>query len=650
MKYIDIYNSVANPLDEDSVLDILAYAYSQRHSGILGFYSQLVKTTEKEYTEKYNPDEYDKFYATAFNKWKKGIVSLTKEEFEKLKERKIYDDRLIKLRNYLKTVPDVTTAEEARKIMNQDFNDDALNSAMKDYCWDSMGRNTDWEYVVSSFLNGNRINEFLVTHRLYLNVEPIDIHTVLNELIQKCDEHGIPYYFKIDKSRERDDNLVVYSDTEKLPFYIKMLQEIAKKHPEVKARSKTPPVLTGKIDGWIGYGSEPEVKNGKRSSFNLVRSKCIEQAFTDEFEKWFSLNKNITVNYQGQNITLMEYIAVLSTEQEIEKKKRMIQSKPEDKTQEEYEKSLGYNYDDLKNPELIKKIYSRIKKSIQDNWNNPNQKREIMTIKSGTRTIRIYGSRVSQLKDLIVPYVMKHDPSFRNRVKNRIKALSSAEGIDAEKYCFDIFAKERLLNQDQNNEQMTKFYQSLQKRAKDYGKSQPRAKGLYESNRDYLNYLLQYAKDNNIKVKKVSKKESTYSGGMTEKEIRQSQIKLGFIKPDIEDKPYKVEREPQPYSLTRNQIIQDLPIDSQEESTYSGGMTDEEIRQSQIKLGFIKPDIEDKPYKVEREPQPYSLTRDQIIQDLPINSQKETTFTGGMTDEEIKAAQKKIGTYQQKRR
>ena len=53
MKYIDIYNSVANPLDEDAVLDILAYAYSQRHSGILGFYSQLVKTTEKEYTEKY---------------------------------------------------------------------------------------------------------------------------------------------------------------------------------------------------------------------------------------------------------------------------------------------------------------------------------------------------------------------------------------------------------------------------------------------------------------------------------------------------------------------------------------------------------------------------------------------------------------------
>lgn len=88
MKYMDIYNGVTNPLDEDRVLDILAQAYSQRHFGLGGFYSQLVTTTEKEYKGRYNPEEYNKFYATAFNKWKNGIVSLTKEEFEELKARK----------------------------------------------------------------------------------------------------------------------------------------------------------------------------------------------------------------------------------------------------------------------------------------------------------------------------------------------------------------------------------------------------------------------------------------------------------------------------------------------------------------------------------------------------------------------------------
>ena len=57
-----------------------------------------------------------------------------------------------------------------------------------------------------------------------------------------------------------------------------------------------------------------------------------------------------------------------------------------------------------------------------------------------------------------MPYVMKHDEDFRKRVKNKIKELSAAEGIDIEKYCFDISSKERLLKQDQNNEQMEKTF------------------------------------------------------------------------------------------------------------------------------------------------------------------------------------------------
>ena len=96
------------------------------------------------------------------------------------------------------------------------------------------------------------------------------------------------------------------------------------------------------------------------------------------------------------------------------------------------------------------------------------------------------------------------------------------------------------------------------------------------------------------------------------------------------------------YSLKKDEIIQDLPIYSKEESRFKGRMTDEEIRESQIKLGFIKPDMEDKPYKVVREPQPYSLTKDEIIQDLPIYSKEESRFKGRMTDEEIEAAKVKI--------
>ncbi len=347
MKYIDIYNNISNPLDAESVLDTLAEAYANRQFNLGGFYSSLVSTTEKEYVEIKNSDEKDKFYATAFNKWKNRIANLAKEDIENLKEKNNYGAREIKLINYLKTVPDVTTEKEANKVLNQRFQDEELDSAMKDYRWDSAGRETGWIHVMSRCLNGKKGNDFPVYHRLYLNIEEVDVHKVANELIKKCDNYNIPYYFKFDEIGDRDDTLVVYSDTERLPYYINILQEIAKENPKIKARSKRPPILTGKIDGWIGYGSEPLEKNGKRSSFNKARSQCIEKAIDEEYEKWLVLNENKSINYQGKKISLMDYIAILRTEKEINIRKSMLKNKTKYITQEESEYYLGYIKKDI---------------------------------------------------------------------------------------------------------------------------------------------------------------------------------------------------------------------------------------------------------------------------------------------------------------
>lgn len=89
------------------------------------------------------------------------------------------------------------------------------------------------------------------------------------------------------------------------------------------------------------------------------------------------------------------------------------------------------------------------------------------------------------------------------------------------------------------------------------------------------------------------------------------------------------------YHLIKDQIIQDLPISSNESSRYNGRMTDEEIKQSRIKLGFISSDI--------NPDTTYRLVKDEIIQDLPINSNEPSRYNGRMTDEEILASQIKLG-------
>ena len=63
---------------------------------------------------------------------------------------------------------------------------------------------------------------------------------------------------------------------------------------------------------------------------------------------------------------------------------------------------------------------------------------------------------------------------------------------------------------------------------------------------------------------------------MSNEEIRNSQIKLGFISEEIKNNTT--------YHLTRNEIIQDLPIYSTQETRYKGIMTDAEIEESKEKI------------------------------------------------------------------
>jgi len=103
----------------------------------------------------------------------------------------------------------------------------------------------------------------------------------------------------------------------------------------------------------------------------------------------------------------------------------------------------------------------------------------------------------------------------------------------------------------------------------------------------------------------------------------------------LEDK--KKENNPFLYHLTKDQIIQDLPINSKEASRFKGVMSEDEIRQSQIKLGFISPNLDlDSTYR---------LKKDQIIQDLPIYSKEESRYQGVMTEQEIENSKQKIKTF-----
>lgn len=122
-----------------------------------------------------------------------------------------------------------------------------------------MGSLNDIDYVIS---------------RLYINCNKQDLMQLAKLFVDKCDEREISSYFKYCSNKSnRSDQMVIYSNLKELGDYIQILQEIGKENPEMIERCGQPPLLTGKIDKWIGIGDEPLISG---RSFTGERADVIE--------------------------------------------------------------------------------------------------------------------------------------------------------------------------------------------------------------------------------------------------------------------------------------------------------------------------------------------------------------------------------------
>lgn len=316
MELMELYNYVQNPIDNPQVIEKLINAYANSSKGFGGFYGQLTKTVEKVHNKgQYYVEDTDRFYSMMFNKWKNSIVAMTKDEFIELYKRGSYGQDFIKMRNYLRNVPDVSTMKEANDIFFSSKNDKELEDALEKYRWTALGGESGWVHVCSRYVTAKKDQYPNVEHRLYLDTESLDTYKMITHLVEKCDEHHLPYYFKFDQYANRDDTIVIYSSTENLTKFVEILQEIKREHPELVSRAKEPPVLSGQIDGWIGYGSEPsKTPDGKNHSFNEVRSNAIEPAIAQTTKKWIMDHRSMQITYQDQKVNFQDYIAMKSTE------------------------------------------------------------------------------------------------------------------------------------------------------------------------------------------------------------------------------------------------------------------------------------------------------------------------------------------------
>lgn len=459
MELTELYNQIQNPITNPKVIEKLVKAYANSSKGFGGFYGQLTKTVEKKYKkgEHYIVDK-DYFYAMMFNKWKNSILNITAPQFEKLYKNMSYGKDFLKMRNFLKNVPDVKTEKEANDIFFGKYNDKELEEALDKYRWTAFGEYSVWTHVCSRYVTAKQDAYPQIDHRLYIDTESIDVLKMATLLVEKCDEHHLPYYFKFDFDN-RDDTIVIYSSTENLMKYIEILNEIKKEHPDLVSRAKEPPVLTGKIDGWIGYGSEPSrTPDGKNHSFNEIRSKAIEPAIADTTINWIINHKNMQVTYQGRNTILQDFIAMKAAERKINELERHFNYVVESEQKKakkngvaynhnEVEKKVGYSLREINSPLLKNNLYQAIRNSMSTcliNFANKNAMPKITrTLGSGKEVEFTYWDLKSIIEEMSAE-ILKLDPNFIKEIQSAIISNAKKWGIDTDKFCFDVKAREKM--------------------------------------------------------------------------------------------------------------------------------------------------------------------------------------------------------------
>ena len=445
----ELYKSIDNPLTYDTVSKLVD-AYSESMGNV---YNSLIhyhsKNIPKENNSVINPHDKNLFFANCFNVWKRYVLSMSRDEFISLVASGSYDNDFIKLRNYLKHVPDVHSFDEMNEVFFGNSTPDDIKDLFDKYNWSASELYGSWIHVKSRYLFAKRTRHTKTEHRLYINTDSKCLYKIINLFIKKCLQRQIPFYFKFAlDDGSRDDTIPIYSDSENLLNYIEILKEIKREHPEIDFYE--PPLLTGKIDGFIGYGSEPDEKViGKKDSFNNLRANLIEKTINHHRDVW--IKKHIDDNFGSREkpVTLTQMITIRAVNNYVDKLLEKYESyiRMENNRRKHGHGDLSKTieqsvYEGLHyNPQIIKtigfknRLYQSLYKTIDLCLRTNCDFRVNIDINGIDCRYSKY-----DLNNTLVKFtgeINKHDPSFTEGVKNDIRNNCVQYGIIPDKFCFD---------------------------------------------------------------------------------------------------------------------------------------------------------------------------------------------------------------------
>ena len=334
--------------------------------------------------------------------------------------------------------------------------EDKADDALEKYSW----RLKDgwWEHVKSRYVNARQESRINVDHRLYLNPDSTYTHAIVNAMVDKYEEKGVPYYFKFSPSGDRADTIVIYSSTKDLLNNLTIVRQVKKEHPEFVKHMHRPPILTGVIEDNIGYGAEPEDKSYSEDRADILYS-AIKGASLD----WVAKHQNDIIDYKGKQVPFSEFIIdkeMVAVAEELNShynyhnkydreaaERKNPGNVDEIALQQEITKSVGCDADDLKEDS---KMYRYFKSVVRSNFSNivdslqKTGKCDLSVKLKNDKKLALGGDYFVCAIAKAAPDIAKHDHAFLNDIRSRVRKGCIEHQIDSDKFVFDNLTVQKM--------------------------------------------------------------------------------------------------------------------------------------------------------------------------------------------------------------
>lgn len=439
----DIYANAKNPLENLELLKKIvdSYIVSSRTNfiGPSNLYNKLVRLSGVQDKSNVNMNDMKTFYVETYNEWIENILSLDEKQAKAIEENSGMDVR--KLQQYFKSFGKLSSYDDVVKLKSNPLVLEDINN------WEL---NDSWTHIKSKYISGRREKSIPIAHRLYIGCQNQDLWKFAKLFKEKCTEQKIPFYFKFSSSIDRDDKIVIYSDTDNLAQYIEILRKIGIENPDILKRCGTPPLLTENIDGWIGICDEPPMKpNEKSQSYNELRTYIIEDSieeialtYLNDFAK-----KDTDVVYQGKKVRRNDLLLDQATQKLIE---IIIQDKKiKDVTKEDLEKDKVKAY-------LKKQLNDNLQTGINKLFEVKDMKKKLGVSNSNTiftistldgKNIEINTDDMDEILKSMVSIIKEIRPNFYEDVFSKIMEKCRENGID-DNFFFQKSTKAKFASQD----------------------------------------------------------------------------------------------------------------------------------------------------------------------------------------------------------